>query len=289
MTTSRTQAITDMAIATVFFAGMSFCVKWAKPLPTAEIVFFRALIALVLCLIHLRLLGIAPLGTHRKLLFLRGFFGSCALISFFWSIGHLPLATASVLQSLSPIFTAILGVALLGERFRKAQLALFCVAIAGVVVMQGTGSGGAAGDITVAVAGAALSACAYTVIAKIGKREHPLVIVLWFPLVTVPLISPILYSVWVWPTPQQWAALFGIGICVQIAQVFMTRSFQTGPTSVVSLVTYLGLVWAGLGGALLFDEPVTFGLLVGAVLIVIAVIGTSRLRGVAPAAVKSDS
>lgn len=288
MSTSRAHAITDMAIATVFFAGMSFCVKWAKPLPTAQIVFFRALIALVLCLIHLRLLGIAPLGTHRKLLFLRGLFGSCALIAYFWSIGHLPLATASVLQSLSPIFTAILGVALLGERFRAAQVVLFALAIAGVVVMQGTGSGGSLGAITVAVSGAALSACAYTVIAKIGKREHPLVVVLWFPLVTVPLISPIVMRVWVWPTPHQWAALLGIGICVQIAQVFMTRSFQTGPTSVVSLVTYLGLVWAGLGGALLFDEPLTFGLLVGAALIVVAVIGTTRLRAVTPAVAKVE-
>jgi drug/metabolite transporter (DMT)-like permease len=69
----------------------------------------------------------------------------------------------------------------------------------------------------------------------------------------------------------------------------MTRSFQTGPTSVVSLVTYLGLVWAGLGGALLFDEPLTFGLLVGAVLIVGAVIGTSRLRTVTPAVAKVES
>lgn len=278
MTASRTQAITDMAIATVFFAGMSFCVKWAKPLPTAQIVLFRALIALVLCLVHLRILGVAPLGTHRHLLFLRGLFGSCALIAFFWSIGHLPLATASVLQSLSPIFTALLAVVVLGERFRAAQVALFGLAIAGVLVMQGTGSGGSLGAIAVAISGAALSACAYTAIAKIGKREHPLVVVLWFPLVTVPLISPIVLSVWVWPSPTQWAALVGIGICVQEAQVFMTRSFQTGPTSVVSLVTYLGLVWAGLGGALLFDEPLTFGLLVGAALIVMAVIATSRLR-----------
>jgi drug/metabolite transporter (DMT)-like permease len=268
---------------------MSFCVKWAKPLPTAEIVFFRALIALVLCLVHLRFLGIAPLGSHRKLLFLRGLFGSCALIAFFWSIGHLPLATASVLQSLSPLCTAVLGVVLLGERFRAAHVALFGLALTGVMVMQGTGSGGSAGHIAVALSGAALAACAYTVIAKIGTREHPLVVVLWFPLVTVPLISPILWSVWVWPSPKQWAALVGIGICVQIAQVFMTRSFQTGPTSVVSLVTYLGLVWAGLGGALLFDEPLTFGLLAGAVLIVAAVIGTTRLRAVVPVAAKVES
>jgi len=89
-----------MAVATLFFFGMSVAVKWAKGIPTLQIVFSRALVALLLCLGQLRLEGVAPLRTFRRLLLARGVLGTLALLCFFWSLGHLPLATATVLQQL---------------------------------------------------------------------------------------------------------------------------------------------------------------------------------------------
>lgn len=267
-----------MAIATVFFFWMAAAVKWADGIPTVQIVFFRAFVALVLSGVHLRWLGLSPLGTHHRLLLLRGLFGSLALLAFFGSLTHLPLATATVLQSLSPIFAAVLAVAFLGERLTLAHLALFALAGAGVLAIEGGGEGGSALGIAVAIAGAAFSACAYTVISRIGPREHPLVVILWFPLVTVPLVAPVLPLVWVWPSPRQWLALLLVGLFVQVAQYFMTRAWQLGPPGVVSLVSYLGVVWAGLGGWLLFAEPLTPRLALGTTAVLAAVLGAARLR-----------
>lgn len=278
MNADHGKAFTAMAVSSVFFSLMSFCVKWADGIPPLQIVFFRALIAGVLCLVQLRWMGINPFGTHRRLLLQRGVFGSLALMAYFWSLSNLPLATASVLQSLSPLFTATLAWLFLGQSLPLRSVLWFALAGAGVVVIQGTGAGGSLGPIAIALCGAFFAACAYTTISRIGKREHPLVIVFSFPLVTVPLVTPMLPSLWVWPNPTQWAALLGVGICVQIAQVAMTQAYQLGPAGPVSLVKYLGLVWAGLGGWLLFQEPLTLRLIGGAALIVLAVVGISRSK-----------
>lgn len=277
-TTRGPGAVASMAIASVFFFAMTVAVKSAHGIPTVQIVFFRAFVALILSLAQLRWEGVSVFGVHRGLLFLRGVFGSMALVCYFWSIGQLPLAIATVLQSLAPVFTAGLAVAVLGERMRPVQVLLFGLAAAGVFVMRGGGEGGTLFGVVVGLGGAFFAACAYTVIGRIGRREHPLVVVLWFPLVTVPVMAPVLPFVWVWPDTRQWVALLAVGLFVQVAQVFMTRAYQLGPTSIVSLVSYLGLVWAALGGLLWFDEPLTAPLLAGTGLILLGVIGTSRLR-----------
>lgn len=277
-----TQAMAHMAVATLFFFFMSVAVKAAAPLPTLQIVFFRALVALVLCMLQLRWEGVPATGTHRSLLLARGAFGTAALCCYFGSLGALPLATAVVLQNLSPLFTVALAVFVLGERVRAVQIVLFAVAAVGVWLVEGSGDGGTALGVALAVGGAALSACAYACISAIGPREHPLVVVLWFPLVTVPAIGPVLPWIWVWPTAGQWVALLAVGGFVQIAQVFMTRAYQHGRTSAVSMVSYLGVLWGALGGWALFDELPTPTAAAGMALVLAAVIGTSRVPAAPP-------
>lgn len=267
-----------MAWATVFFTLMAIGVKAADGIPTLQIVFFRGLVALAICAVQLRLARVSPWGVHRGLLFSRGAFGTAALICYFWSLGHLPMATATVLQGLAPIFTAALGVSLLGERLRPVQVLLFALAAVGVWLVEGAEPGGTALGVAVAVAGAALSAGAYASIAAVGEREHPLVVVLWFPLVTVPVVAPAMPWVWVWPTPGQWVALLSVGVTVQVAQIAMTRAYQIGPTAPVSLASYLGVVWAALAGWSIFGETITRTGALGMLLVVAAVVGTTRSR-----------
>lgn len=273
------RAVGSMAVATLFFFFMSVAVKAADGLPTLQIVFFRAFVALIIGLVQLRIAGVSLRGTHRGLLAARGVFGTLALVCYFWSLGQLPLAAATVLQGLAPIFTALLAVTLLGERIRPVQIGLFALAAVGVWLVEGDEASGTPLGIAVAVTGAALSACAYASISAVGDREHPLVIVAWFPLVTVPVIAPFLPWFWVWPTPGQWVALVAVGVFVQVAQIGMTRAYQLGPAGPVSLASYLGVVWATLGGWLIFGETLGPKGMFGVLLVVAAVIGVTRSRG----------
>jgi drug/metabolite transporter (DMT)-like permease len=270
--------VVDQTAATLAFTAMSMCVKWAEDLPTLQIVFFRGAVALAIGLVQLRWAGLSLWGGERRLLLARGLFGTGALIAYFWSLGTLPLGTATVLQGLAPLFTALFGILLLGERPTVVQIVAFFVALGGVLVVEGAGEGGGVGGVLIGVLGATLSACAYTIIARIGPREHPLVVVAWFPLVTVPLVGLTLPFVWVTPTAPQWAALVGVGVFVQVAQIFMTRALQRGPIVVASMTSYLGVVWSGLVGWLVFSEGIAQRWLLGTALVVGAVLAATAPR-----------
>lgn len=267
----------QMVLATVLFFGMSASVKQVAELPTLEIVFFRALFSLVLGGLWLRWEGVSPWGRHRGLLVLRGLFGTVSLICYFASLQNLPLATATILQNLSPLFTGLLAWWWLGERLTWRTGVLFALALLGVALVSGGPAGGDAVFVGIAVVGAALSAGSYLSIALLGEREHPLVIVFWFPLVTVPLVLPLLPPLWIWPSAQQSFWLVAIGLCVQTAQVAMTRAYQWAPAGRAALTAYLGVVWATVGGWLLFGEVLGPRELIGVVLVTGAVAGTRWL------------
>jgi hypothetical protein len=81
-----------------------------------ELVFFRCSIATIIGFIGLQNKGVSWIGSNRKLLLLRGFFGTAALYTFFLTLQHLPLGTAVTIQYLSPIFTTIAAIFILKEK-----------------------------------------------------------------------------------------------------------------------------------------------------------------------------
>ena len=98
-----TRGILYMLLASFFFALMALSVKLLPGIPVLETIFFRAVIASVLCLWGLNRAGVAPLGNNRKLLVFRGFAGAVSLIQGFYLIQTIPLAAATTLTHLSPI------------------------------------------------------------------------------------------------------------------------------------------------------------------------------------------
>lgn len=275
----RQSGVGHMAVASIFFFLMSLMVKLCKDLPISQIVFFRGVVAMILCLIQLKLAKVNPWGTHKKYLFLRGLFGTTALILFFTSLHLIPMATAVTIQYLSPIFTAFLTTLILKEAFYRGQLVFFSFSFAGVAIIQGF-SGGEWLPVMIGVAAAFFAACAYTCIRKIQALggEHPLVIIFYFPLVTIPLISPKVAMDWVSPSGEQWLYLIGVGVFVQIAQYFMTRAYQLGEGSVVSIAGYLGVIWAAIGGTIFFHEILAPTTMVGIVFVLIGIVGNTLYR-----------
>lgn len=276
---NQTLGVYHMAVASVFFFIMSILVKFCDGIPISQIVFFRGIVAMAICLVQLKVLKVNPWGTHKKLLIARGFFGTCALIMFFSTLHMIPLATAVTIQYLSPIFTTLLTCLILKEKFFKGQALFFLFAFGGVVIIKGF-EGGDMLPLIVGIAGAFMAACAYTTIRKIQQLggEHPLVVIFYFPLVTIPLITPKMIFDWVQPNPQQWLALIGVGIFVQIAQYFMTKAYQLGEGSVVSIAGYLGVIWASIGGYFLFGEELKTTTTLGMLLILGGVVGNTLFR-----------
>ncbi len=253
--------VVHMVHAALWFAVMSTLVKLASErLPTMQIVFARGFVTLGLAaasLVHART---SPFGGRSGLLFLRGLIGSCALICFYAAVVHLPLAEATVVHQTAPLWTALLAAWLLHERLRPRIVVALLGAFAGVLMIARPSwlfGGGPAAPLPwefafVALLGAMLSAIAYVTVRRLGRTEDPLVVVFWFPLVTVPMTAPFALPQWSWPTWQEWLLLLGIGASTQIAQVELTRGLAKEAAGRATAVGYLQVAFATLFGAVVF-------------------------------------
>ena len=126
-----------MLLATFTFTLMKVCVKLIPHIPAIEIILFRSVISLIISVFYLHRQQVSVWGNNKPILLLRGVTGAIALITYFSLLQQIPLATASTLQYLAPIFTAILGIFLVKEKVRSWQWLFFAISFAGVVVVQG--------------------------------------------------------------------------------------------------------------------------------------------------------
>ncbi len=262
--------------AAFFFSLMSLQVKVVgQRLPSAEVVFVRNLFSLIVTWQMLRRQGVAPWGRRKGLLLLRGLAGFLALLCMFYALPRLPLADATVLHFTNPVFTGLLAAIVLGESLSRRDVGGTLLSLVGVVlVARPSFLFGASTDslplvpVAATLAGALLSAVAYTTVRKLAATEHALVIVFYFPLVSVPAAVPLMWGTALWPTPTEWLLLLGIGVCTQIAQVLLTMGLQRERAGRALSMSYVQIVFAALWGLLFFGEVPDLLAIGGAVLIV---------------------
>jgi drug/metabolite transporter (DMT)-like permease len=252
-----------MLASAAAFAGMTAAAKLlGARLPLFEIVFVRAALSTLATLWLLRRAREPALGSRRPLLWLRGLFGFCGLSCSFYAVIHLPLAEATLLQFTHPLFTVALAALLLGERPERSILLGVALSVLGLltVVRPAALFGGAAAPldsfaVAVGIAGAFFAADAYVSVRHLARTgEHPLAIVLSFPLVTSVLAAPLMLREFVMPSGVEWLWLLCAGAFAQAGQMSLTRGIQLLPASRATVFSYTQIVFAAALGALLFGE-----------------------------------
>ncbi len=261
-----------MLLAALAFSIMNVFVKQLDRIPAMEIVFVRCLVSAAICGVGLARAGVDWKGNNNALLLARGTFGTIALFAFFVTVQHLPLATAVTIQYLSPIFTTLIGVFVLGEHVRPLQWLFYALAFAGVFVLKGFSSGVSTFYLFTGILSAFAAGVAYNLVRRLREREHPLVVVLHFQLVGV--VAGLVFCLFRWsaPTPWEWFSLLMCGVLTQLGQVWLTKSLQAENVAKVSILTYTGLIYALLFGVMLFGERYTGRALLGIGLVMLGVV-----------------
>lgn len=249
-----TAGIRYMMLATLFFSFMNVCVKMLPGIPAVEIVFFRSVVSLVLSVFFLKIQGVSLWGKNKPVLLARGLCGAIALILYFKTIQLMPLASAATIQFLSPIFSSILGIYIVKEKVHPKQWFFYLIAFVGVIMVKGFDPRITPILFLVGIVAALLSGLAYNFIRKLNTTEHPLVIVFYFPLVTLPITGIICLFGWVQPVGTEWLWLLLVGMFTQIAQYMMTKAYQSEEISKVASLKYIGILYALGLGYVFFDE-----------------------------------
>ncbi|WP_422360516.1 DMT family transporter [Reichenbachiella sp.] len=267
-----------MIISTFTFALMKVCVKMISHIPAIEIIFFRSIISIVLCSFFFWKDKIKPWGSNRKILILRGVVGSIALASYFYILQQIPLAAAASMQYMAPIFTAILGVFIVKEKVSAKQYLFFFLSFLGILVIQGFDARISLIHLVIGVGGAVFTGLAYNCIRILKTSEHPLVIIFYFPLVSLPLAGLISLFNWVNPVGWDWLYLILVGVFTQIAQYFMTRSYQSEELSKVSIINYMGIIYSLAFGFIIFGETYELLSYLGMLLVIVGIILNLRYK-----------
>lgn len=226
----------------------------------------------------LKQLGIHPLGNNRKVLLMRGVFGTIALSLFFYTLQHIPLASAVTIQYLSPIFTAFFAAIFLKEKMQIKQWIYFGLSFVGVALLKGFDERVSLNFMFIGIVSAMLSGIAYTCIRKLKDSEHPVVVVFYFPLVASPIMAILTYFNWVMPIGKDWLILLLMGVFTQVAQILMTKGLQSAAVNKIISVKYIGTVYALAFGYLIFGESYTVFSLLGIGMVVAGVILNLRTK-----------
>jgi drug/metabolite transporter (DMT)-like permease len=280
------QGVLFMLLSAGAFSIMTVFVKLAgERLPSQELVVARAVISLVLSWAMLRRAGVSPWGHNKLWLWIRGALGFAGLSCVYGAVTHLPLAEATVLHHLHPAFTAILAGVFLREQVTRKVLLAIGMSLFGVVLVARPAFifGSTAGSldplwVMVAIGGAFCSAAAYVVVRRLSSEEDPLVIVFYFPLVTLPAALPTMLPNFVWPEGIEWLLLLGIGLATQVGQVNLTRGLTVLPAAQGTTLSYIQVVFAAIWGIAIFHEKPDIGTIIGGTVIIASSIWVARDR-----------
>lgn len=288
-----------MVLATMLFAAMGVCVKFAShDFGTAAVVSARGTVGAVIMLIVARATA-TSLRTRVPMLHVRrGLAGVFALSMWFYSMAQLPLATSVTLNYMSSVWMAVfllLQAAFLGgPRIDRRLIVAIAVGFGGVaLVLHPTLNEDQIWAGLIGLASGMLSAMAYLQVTALGKAGEPEIrVVFYFSLMgsLMGAATWLLLPGQVNPTPlaeippHSWLALMGVGVFATVAQLLMTRAYARGSTLVNANLQYLGIVHAGLLGTVLFGETLGLDALLGMALIVGSGMVAARLKPTAPAA-----
>ncbi len=256
-----------------------------QKIPAHELVLARSIISFSISSIIIKQKKLPFFGVNVKWLLIRGFAGMIALTLFFETIHHLPIAVASTVQYLAPIFTMIFTMLFLGERILKMQWLFVLVAFIGVTLIGLNALILKTNPVeldffwlTLGLISAAFSGIAYTAIVKLKATDSPINIVSYFPMLSIPIMTVWCFFDFVLPRGIEWLLLLIIGIFTQIAQMLLTKALHQDSASLITPFQYLGSIYAMLMGYFIFDERLNFLIIIGFGLILMGVVANTLIK-----------
>ena len=261
------------------FSLMSVCVKAiGGRIPISELVFARASISILITGFLLYKNKIHPWGYQKKLLIIRGLLGTIALFCIFKALTILPIATATVIQYIYPTFTVICAYIILKEFILKRIVYSIIIGWIGIVLVSqpefysNSNIKETILAILIAILGALMTSLAYICVRKLSSKEHPLVIIFYFPLVSIPLSIPFIIEDFVLPSGTDWLLILGIGIFTQIGQLCITEGLRLLPAGQATSLNYSQVIFASVWGILIFRESITSSIYLGGFCVLISTI-----------------
>jgi S-adenosylmethionine uptake transporter len=243
-------------------------------LPALVVSFVRILINLAILMIPALLSGTVRglFGDFSLSLWLRGLFGSVALMLSFVSIQMIGPGESAFLAASSGIFVAMLGPFLLNQKNSPlVWLAILGATVGLALLFEPRWEGDDFVGRALGLATGVLAALAYLMVAKAGRRNSTESVIFYFCLVAL-VLHLAYFGIYGYRVPASfdvWLLLLGGGASASVAQFYMTRAYQIAPAALVSAVAYLSPVLSLALGVALFSRVPDAQALAGCALVLL--------------------
>jgi S-adenosylmethionine uptake transporter len=278
-----------MILASLFFATMSVCIKFAAThFNTFELVFYRGLIGMVVMASLCRAQGVSTRTPVPLMHVWRSVIGVASLSAWFYAIANLPLATAMTLNYMSGVWVAafLVGGTLVMGRLQDASrqgpvVLTVLTGFAGVImILRPTIEQNQLFAGVIGLLSGLGAAMAYMQVAALGRMGEPESRTVFYFSIGTTIVggTAMLFtgaSDWVWPHAL-W--LLPIGLLAALGQLCMTKAYTRGATMLVANLQYSGIVFAALYGLFLFGDLIPLIGWTGMALIIASGIAATALR-----------
>lgn len=259
--------------ATTSFGFMAAMIKlgYEAGISTPELVFYRFAFGLPPLLLWIAWSGnFGAWRTRRPLAHLtRCVLGLTTMVLAFSALAYLPLAEATTIGFVAPLFAVLLSALILHEKVGRHRWSAVAIGIIGViVVMQPEARHLPPLGLALALLSAFGVAATTITIRKIGRTEHTQTIVLWFTgfsLIATGLLLPFFSRA---HGTYDWLILLALGTFGGMGQLLLTAALRYAPVPVVVPFDYLQLLWVVLLGWLIWETQPPVTTWIGAVIII---------------------
>lgn len=281
----RRAALLVLSAALLFAVMGGFIKHLSQQLPVEMVVFFRNLFGLLVLLPLLMRHGLGHLRTRQLHLHLtRSLLGLSAMYCYFFSIAHLHLAEATLLNYTAPLYVPLLAWWWLKEPAPHRLYGALLIGFIGIMLILKPGIGIFKPQALVGVLAGMLTAGAFVSLRQMAQSEPPLRTVFYFG-VTSTLISAV-PLLWSWQTPPAglFLVLLLMGGVASAGQLLLTRAYAHAPAAWVGSFTYTIIPLSALVGWWGWGETPDLLSLCGALLVVGAAVVVLRMgTGKSPA------
>jgi drug/metabolite transporter (DMT)-like permease len=239
---------------------------------TFELMLYRSAVgfAVVVLLLARSRSGFAQVRSRRPgLHLLRNAFHYTGQNLWFFAVAVIPLAQLAALEFTNPLWVALLAPVLLGERLTPTRLLAALLGFLGVLIVARPGAEPLDPGHVAALAAAVCFALNTIYTRQIMGHDSVLCVLFWMTLLqgTASLLLSLPGGI---PLPATaeigWIAVIGItGLSAHYA---LTSALGHAPASIVAPMEFVRLPVVAIVGMLLYDEPLSAAVFVGAAVII---------------------
>ncbi|MGB0854397.1 MAG: DMT family transporter [Pikeienuella sp.] len=264
-----------IALSTFFAKVLGRGIGDNEPMSAFQISWGRYLFAL---------LALAPLAMWQRTSFrgaplplyaARATCGYGGVTGMFAAAAVMPLADATAISFLNPVFAMFLAIMFLGERVGPVRWVAAAIALSGGALLIRPGFGVIRPEALIALMAAGFMAAEIIFAKLLAQREAVLRLLIITNLIALCIATIAASFVWRAPTLEEWGVMALVGFAMVIAQAFFMNTIRVTDASFATPFFYGTLIFATIYDAAWFSEfpeplSIAGGLLIVAGAVVLA-------------------